>query len=271
MSVLDNQTKINPTTAFYGTGSGGGGSNFNIINVSTIDMQPNGDINWNGSLNFQGADNGGAVLASTSGIIGGDPTTTWSIYAPDGIHQMTTAVDTNGIGLIQTGPIGLVLSAPQVVIGANLQVSSINGDAYPPPAPTAPINSVAFAPNNIYTYVPAGGATVAIGATPALSSQHFYQLSINFRFSLESNAAPTAADNIGISFAGNFNNYPNNFTQSCALISSLQNDVYASYSAVLKANNNSPALIQAYGAPAPAYSTSVGVESFMVITDLGAF
>jgi hypothetical protein len=76
---------------------------------------------------------------------------------------------------------------------------------------------------------------------------------------------------MGLSFGGNFNSFVNNNTLSCAAISTLQNDIYQNVSIVAKANNNNPALLQAFGVGMAGYSTSVGVEVPLVVTDLGAF
>ena len=276
MSLLDNQTRVTPGTNYYGSGGGGGGGgSFSTINVSTIDIQANGDINWDGSINFQGT-NGGYVSFLSS--IAGD-------NAANGIQITGSASNaTSTIGLwvggdgkayFQPTTPSRNLNMPGVNIqelstlqAQNVSLSSINGAAYPPP----PAESYTVNPIQTYTYVPPGGATTACATIPTLVSNNWYQISGTLRLSVEpSTATVLAADNLGFTFLGNFNSFANNLTTSLATVSTLQNDVYQNFSIVAKANNNSAAGFAAYTNLGTTYSTMVGLETPLVITNLGAF
>lgn len=264
MSVLINQTSAAPGLFLFGTSGGGGGGSVSTLNVSTINIQPNGEINWDGTINFQGTNGGYGILAST--ILGtATSATQWLLTGP----EPTATVSTISMYVDAGGNAGILSGTPNHALnmnGASLTgVSSINGTPFPLPVP------VAIPPNQTYTYVPAGGGITTVASLPAVTSGHWYRLEGTIRFQLDSNAAPRATDILGLTFSGNFNNFGNNNTVSCANISTLNNDVYQNISLVAKANNNNACSFSAYGLIGSAFSTSVGVEVPLVLTDLGAF
>ena len=121
MSLLDNQTKVNVGTAFYGTGGGGGSvSTFNTLSASTLTVS--------------------------------------DVYGPGGVNDPFTAdggINVGGIGLsMGDNPIAFGAGSPGIVWSANdgimTGVSSINGSAYPPAA-ALQVQSVAMLNTGIAT------------------------------------------------------------------------------------------------------------------------
>ena len=278
MSINPLVTNVNPTKSLYaalGSGGGGGGGG-STPSFSSITLQPNGDINWSGALNFQGLTGGSLSVYSTTTVGGSTPATQLQMASPDNLSELNISIDNSGVTFFSTNtgkfnfPGGTIALLNE--LGAsNVTLSSINGAAYPPAAPPPVVTSVAVSPSQTYTYVPAGGATTTIASLTGLTNGNWYRLEGTLRLSLDANAAPTAQDNIGFTFVGNFNNFANNNTIACSFVSSCQNDVYQNFSIVAKANNANPAAFAAFTAPAPAFSTSIGVEVPLVLTDLGAF
>ncbi len=146
MSLLDNMTKANLTTPYYSGGGGGGPVGPNLV-VSTIVAD-------------------GATVSSLSAVAG-------AISVPSDINF--TAATTLGF-VVGGGSPDIEFAAAN---GEITGVSTINGVAYPPPAP-ANSGMSAFTPLNVgNNYVPAGGATTPL-ASFSTTAFHLYQLELPY-------------------------------------------------------------------------------------------
>jgi hypothetical protein len=284
MSLIGQQIFVTPGQVFDGIGSGGGGGggSFSTINVSTIDMAANSDINWDGSLNFQGT-NGGyvSILSSISGdnsangivITGASPNdaSTINMYiGGDGKAYLDLNTPNKTLNMPGVGISGLsTLQAEEVT------VSSINNSVYPP---VFPQQAVTIAPNNILTYVK-GGSDASLFLLPSQTAQHSYRIEFpvkiqgwNATDGLTPSYAPAAEDWITFYPQGNVVGSPAPVfnTLQMSMISSINNDWEGTISGVWKTTANGAETIQAATAASVGYSTSVEIGAFGYVTDLGA-
>lgn len=256
MSLLDSGTKANLNTAYYGAGGGGGSGSLSTISVSTINMEPNGEFNWDGSLNFQGTNGGYVSIASTINAAVGANGIQITGNTSNVTSSISMYVDATGNAVIEVkSPLNAINMK-----GANLANVTVNGVGLP----------VAINPNQTYSYVTSGGTGQVMATLPAVVSGNWYRLDGTLRIQTSNAVGPQ--DWVGLGFSGNYNNFGNNMTTSLATVSTLQGDVYQNFSIVMKANNNNAASFDCYGATTIAgFSTSMGLEVPLVFTNLGTF
>ena len=148
MSLLTNQSEVNPNKAFWAPasgGGGGGGSNFNNINVSSINFTGNpGYISYTGSMAIDGLNSGTQDFTFASPATyqpvypAGLPSTTacqFKMNAPDNQAYVQTSIGTDQAVFIDAvgagGAAGIYINAGGVATTAigcsTLTVSSING------------------------------------------------------------------------------------------------------------------------------------------------
>jgi hypothetical protein len=283
MSVINQQVYAAPGVLYSSIGSGGGGGGgggsggFSTINASTIDLQANADINWDGSLNFQGTNGGYLSLFST---FNGSPGNGIEITGATPNETSTINMWVGGDGkanLVPNTP-GNTLNMPGVGIAqlSTLIVSSISANQVT--GITFPQQAVTISPNNQLTYVK-GGSDAALFTLPSQTAQHSYRIEFPVKIqgwnATDGNTpsyAPAAEDWITFYPQGNVVGSPapvfNTFQM--AQISSINNDYEGVITGVWKTTATGAQTIQAATAPSVGYSTSVEIGSFGYVTDLGA-
>jgi hypothetical protein len=279
MSLLPSATYSAPGAPLYGGGGGGGGSgSFSTINVSTIDIQPNGDINWDGSVNFQGTNGGYLSLLSTIGggagngieLTGPSPTaaSTINMYVgADGKAYLTTTTPNSALNMP-----GVNIAGTSTITTGNLTLSSINGAAY------QPISVAAVAAQNSPVYAPPGGGNSAAIYTITATAGHSYRVEMPVKIQgwssingLSNNYVPGASDVIYISPLGNVTGSPAPVftTVPMSVVSTMNNDYEATVACSFRVSANGSTAIFANTIGAN-YSTSVEVGNGpMYVWDLG--
>ena len=278
MSVINQQVYAAPGVFYPGVGGGGGGGgSFSTINVSTIDIQPNGDINWDGSVNFQGTNGGYVSLLST--FAGLSPANGISITGAAGNESSTINLYIGASGQanlqVLTPSAGLTMPGVQLFGLSSVNTSSINGSAYPPTTQTGV--SAVTPLNSGLTYVK-GGQTATLFSLNNQIAQHSYRLEFpakiqgwNATDGLTNTYAPQATDWIDFYPLGNVagNPTPVATTLSMPMISSMNNDWEGTITCVWKTTANGAQGFVANTSPSVAYSTSVEIGAFGYLTDLG--
>ena len=285
MALLDNQTKVNVGTSFYAAaGSGGGGGGGPIINVSTINLQPNGDINGAGSINLALASGGSwSFVSTTSALDGTTPASVIQFGSPDNTKVYNEGLGNDGKIFISTNATSINYMQPLTVnmggsaLGSvsSLQVSSINNQSYPPAVQT----SVSLiAPNNNLTYVKGGGTATLFNVNPVVA-QHSYRLDFSMKVQgwnasdgLTPSYAPLPQDWIDIYPLGNVAGSPGPVftTLQMAQVSSINNDWEGTVSCSWKNTAPGAVGIVVNSAPSVLYSTSIEIGAGGYLTDLGA-
>ena len=286
MSLLPNQSFVTPDKALFargaGGGGGGGGGSFSTINVSTIDIQANGDINWDGSVNFQGTN--GGYLSLLSSFAGDNAANGIEITGATGQGASTIQMYVNGQGdanLVVTNPASK-LNIPGANIGQVSSItaqaatfSSINGAVYPP---TTQPGVTTISPIAPVTYIK-GGGTATLYTLPSQVAQHSYRIEFPVKIqgwnATDGNTnsyAPSAADWLSIYPQGNVVGSPAPVftTLQMAQVSSINNDWEGTITGVWKTTASGAELIVAATAGSVGYSTSVEIGAFGYVTDLGA-
>lgn len=228
MSLLDNQTKINQTSAFYGTGGGGGGGS--VITVSTIsgpsvstpvnvgpaglyvytngfgdensgfEVYKGGGNTTNALADYDtGAAGQGAIGVRGYSTIGGN-------QVIDNLFTITTDTSRNTIIKKQIEYAGIsTISQMNFNADGSWGVTALPGAAGGAGAgivclPTA--STIIFEPQlakachskvtvSTNTYVPAAGTTQTLGAFPSLAG-HLYDIRLPVR--IDAVSAPSAGD-----------------------------------------------------------------------------
>lgn len=267
MSLLQNATYANPTTAYFSSGGGGGGGGANP-NFSSISLQANGDINWDGSLNFQGTSGGYVSFFST--FAGLSPANGISITGA-GTNNASTLnlyIGASGQANLEVLTPNQSLTMPGVNLGglSTLTVSSINGQAQP----------VTIGPNQSLTYVKGGGSANLFSLTNQIA-QHIYRMEFPIKVqgwnATDGNSntyAPAAGDFLTIYPFGNVAGSPAPVftTLQMAQVSSLNNDWEGTVSCVWKCSANGAQTISVDTVGAT-YSTSVEIGGACIYQDLG--
>lgn len=276
MSLIGQQIFVKPGQVFDGIGSGGGGGgSFSTINVSTIDLQANADINWDGSLNFQGTNGGYISMLST--FAGDNAANGISITGASGNSASSINMWVGGDGkayLVPETP-GNTLNMPGVSIQqlSTLSVSSINGVSFPP----FPQQAATISPNAPLTYIK-GGSTATLFTLPSQVAQHSYRLEFPVKVqgwnATDGNTntyAPAPEDWLSIYPLGNVVGSPTPVftTLQMAQVSSINNDWEGTLTCVWKNTANGAQGIVAGTSPSVNYSTSVEIGAFGYLTDLG--
>ena len=288
MSLIGQQVFVTPGQVFdgIGTGGGGGGGSFSTINVSTIDLQPNGDINGSGSINFQMGGGGSmAFISSVSAMDGTTPAFNMAFTSPSGLKDMWIGLGDDGKAFVSTNansinylnPISHTYNGGSMSGLSTLNVSSISANAVT--GITFPQQAVTTTPlNSGLTYV-RGGQTAPIIGLGSQTAQHSYRIEFpvkiqgwNATDGLTNSYAPNPQDWISFYPQGNVvgNPTPVFNTLQMAQISSINNDWEGTVSGVWKTTANGAQSIVAATSPSVTYSTSVEIGAFVYVTDLGA-
>jgi hypothetical protein len=163
MSVLDTQTRVNSVQSFYApagsSGGGGGGStnSFSTINVSTINIQPNGDFNYQGILNFNQGITGAVVFKSTLSVIdGATPATAVVVEAPNNTSQFQLGIGNDNKMFISSSGTsftwnGSFFNGLAALTASTVTASSINGAVFPAPVSPNQTVSTLIAANSVST------------------------------------------------------------------------------------------------------------------------
>ena len=289
MSLVPLATHRTPDTSLYaalgaGGGGGGGGGSFSTINVSTIDLQANGDVNGTGSINLNIVGAGSWSLVSTTSALDGttaataqvmsssDNTKLWEFVLP---NDGKAYVSTSAASISYLNPIIHNFGGGSLAQVSTLSVSSINGSSYPP---VATQQAVTISPNNILTYI-RGSSDAVLFTLPSQTAQHSYRIEFpvkiqgwNATDGLTPSYAPAAQDFISFYPQGNVVGSPAPVftTLQMAQISSINNDWEGVVSGVWKTTATGAQTIQAATTLSAPYSTSVEIGSFGYVTDLGA-
>jgi len=272
MSLLPGLTYSAPGVPLYGGGGGGGGGgSFSTINVSTIDIQANGDVNYIGSINFNQGSGGGASFLSTVSVLDGTtPATELLLAAPNNLGEFLIGIGNDNKAFISSSGTGLTWNGGNVsglanVTTSTIAVSTINGSAYPP---VSPVSTLGLSAANF----PGGNGVVPINSVP---------------FALTDSFAVDVANNYRVSYTGSFSNVDGSGpTFTSAFISGTSPNVYintldnrtavsllnlanGTYSATFKPSGTPCQLVFVNSSAVAGTAVAINTGTGVVLQDLG--